>query len=156
MKCYLGLPEENLSFLSARLEAEDGILEGRKHSFHHVEPKMEVDPVEDRTQKRKKIVFQWYYLSSESSCAWSWTHPLGLSALRANKFLLCLSHFELGFLSPATVTPGEETASLQTVQLAFLLCTSVFQPGSCEFALKNWWFWMHWKGLYSELEWWRT
>lgn len=56
MKCFLGLPEENLSCLSARLEAEDGILEGRKHSFHPVEPKVEVNLVEDRTQKRKELV----------------------------------------------------------------------------------------------------
>ena len=56
MKCLLGLPEENLSLLPARPGAEDRILEGRKPSFHHVESKMKVDLVGDRTQKRKKLL----------------------------------------------------------------------------------------------------
>lgn len=130
MKCLLGLPEENLSLLPARLEAEDGILKGRKQSCHHVEPKMEVNLVEDKTQKRKNL--------SSSDTIWALNPAVPEAELTPGTFSFesqwipfVFKSFELGFLSLATgrvstETPGQGISPLQIVGLAFSLGTSVF------------------------------
>ena len=84
--------------------------------------------------------------------------PLGLSALRANEFLLCLSHFELGFLSLATdwksinwntwtrdFTFTNSSVGIFTLHRCLLSLDCVSLPWKTDD------FWVHWKGLLSEL-----